>query len=991
MKNYYLLLLLLLPMWGQAQQNVSGRVRDAVTGSPLPGVTIIDKAHPGTGTISAPNGSFQLPTRTGAILRFQLIGYEAQEVTNTNNSFLTVSLKTTAKDVDQVVVIGYGTARKRDLTGTIASIKGEEIVNHPGSNPVSAIQGKVAGVTITNSGRAGAAPTVRIRGVGSITNTNPLYVVDGVFHDNIDFLNTGDIASMEILKDPSSLAMFGVQGANGVIIITTKRARTGEMNVNFNAYAGVQHLDNKIKVTDATGFKTLYNEQLKNVNGAPFDYSLYTANTDWQDKIFRDAMLQSYNLSISTGTKNNRAYLSAGYYNQEGILKYDGFKKFMLHLNDEYQVNQHIRVGVDVSGSRWDRTGGENSLISNALMAAPIYAPYNAAGGYNASPSFQRAQVGNPVANTEIPKGHSRNYGYRFVGSAFAELKFLQHFTWKSVVYTDLGFNSSRGYTPKYMVGDSAQYNNITGVSMAKTDYQTFQADHTLSYDNAFRRHHLNLLAGFTAQYKGNDNVSGSRQSTSVAIPDNPDFWYLNTSPDKENQVNGGGGEEQAFKSYLFRASYAYHDRYLLNVSLRRDGTSKFGPNKRWGNFPAAGAAWVISEEPFMRTAVPAIDFLKMKVSWGRLGNDKIGNYLFYPVLNNANSAVFGDKLYPAVVPQYIANPDIHWEVMAGTDAGIELSMLKDRFSVEADYYHRKTSDILVTLDIPGAIGTTQSQTNAGTILNRGFEFSAGWKDMIGKNVRYAISANATTIKNEVLSIGNNIGYNITNTPARTIIGYPIGGFYGYIQDGIFQSTEEIEKSAQSSDVRLKPGDIRFHDVNGDGKIDDKDRTYIGSPTPSFVYGASFSVGWKGWGLEVETQGVSGNKIFMNRSRNKFAILNYETNRLNRWTGPGTSNKEPIMDDTRGWNFEPSTYFIESGDYFRIRFVQLSYNLNASYMKEMKIKSCRIFVNAQNLKTFTKASGYTPEVGGDSPVRFGVDETTYPLPATFMAGVNLNF
>lgn len=991
MKSYYLLFMLLLPLWATAQQNVRGKIKDVATGSPLPGVTIFEKEHPTRGTVSAADGSFTISTHTGAVLRFQLIGYETQDIPNTNNAFLTVGLKTTAKDVDQVVVIGYGTSRKRDLTGTIVSVKGEEIVNHAGSNPLSALQGKVTGVTITNSGRAGAAPTVRIRGVGSITNTNPLYVVDGVFHDNIDFLNSGDISSMEILKDPSSLAMFGVQGANGVIIISTKRARTGEMNVNFNAYTGIQQLTNKIKVTDATGFKTLYNEQLKNVNGAAFDYGPYTANTDWQDQIFRDAMLQSYNLSISTGTQKNRAYLSAGYYTQDGILKYDAFKKFMLHVNDEYQVNKNIRVGVDVSGSRWDRSGAENSLIGNALMAAPIYAPYNAAGGYNASPSFQRAQVGNPVANRDIPKGHARNYGYRFVGSAFAEIKFLQHLTWKSVVYTDLGFNASRNYTPKYMVGDSAQYNNITAVSMAKSDYQTFQADHTLNYDNTFGKHHLTLLAGFTAQYKGTDNLSGSRQSTSVAIPDNPDLWYLNTSPDRENQANGGGGEEQAFKSYLFRAGYGFHNRYLLNVSVRRDGTSKFGPNKRWGNFPAAGAAWVVSEEPFFRSTVPVIDFLKMKVSWGRLGNDKIGNYLFYPILNNANSAVFGDKLYPAVVPQYIANPNIHWEVMEGTDAGFELSMLKDRLSIEADYYHRKTNDILVTLDIPGAVGTTQSQTNAGTILNSGFEVAAGWKDVIGKNIRYAISANATTIKNKVLSIGDNIGYNITNTPSRTIVGYPIGGFFGYIQDGIFQSVEEIEKSAQAGDVRLKPGDIRFRDVDGDGKITDKDRTYIGSPTPNFVYGMSFSFAYKGWGLEVEGQGVSGNKIFVNRSRNKFATLNYETNRLNRWTGPGTSNKEPIMDDTRGWNLEPSTYFIEPGDYFRIRYVQLSYSFNAAYMKEMKIKSCRLFVNAQNLKTFTKASGYTPEVGGDSPIRFGVDETTYPLPATFMAGINLNF
>ncbi len=990
MKTCYLLLLLLLPAWLYAQE-ISGSIKDATTGAPLPGVTIVNQSKPGIGAVSNNDGSFHIQGEKGHTLYFQLIGYESTPVTCQQTRQIQVTLKTATKDIDQVVVIGYGTSRKRDLTGSIASVKGEEIVNRPGSNPLAALQGKVAGITVINSGQAGAAPTIRIRGVGSISNTNPLYVVDGVFHDNIDFLNTADISSVEILKDPSSLAMFGVQGANGVIIISTTKARVGEMKVNFNTYAGIQHLVNKVKVTDANGFKTLYNEQLKNLNSPAFDFSPYTANTNWQNQIFRDAMMQNYSLSVATGTEKNKAYLSAGYFNQDGILKYDAFKKYMIHVSDQYDVNKHIRVGVDMSGSRWDRKNGNLGLVSNALIAAPVYAPYAPNGSYNASPSFQKAQVGNPVAAMDIFRDKAFNYGYRFVGSAFAEINFLRHFTWKTVGYTDLGFNSTRSYTPRYIVGDSAQYNFITAVAMGKSNYQTFQADHTLKFEQQFNKHHITLLAGLTAQYKGNDNLSGARKSPSVNIPDNPDLWYLNISPDLESQVNSGGGEEQAFNSYLFRANYAFNNKYLFNASFRRDGTSKFGPNKRWGNFPAAGAAWVISEEPFLRNAAPVINFLKIKASWGRLGNDKIGNYLYYPLLNTGNSAVFGDKLYPAAVPQFIPNPNIHWEVMEGTDVGVELTLLHERFTLEADYYHRTTNDILVNLDIPGAIGTTQSQTNAGTILNKGFEFSATWGDVIGKNFKYAVSGNLTTIKNKVVSIGDNIGYNITNTPSRTIIGYPIGGFYGYVQEGIFQSTEEIEKSAQSTDPRIKPGDIRFADINHDGKITDKDRTYIGSPTPTLVYGLSLNLSYKGWGLNIETQGSGGNKIFVNRSRNKYAVFNYETNRLNRWTGPGTSNKEPIMDDTRSWNFEPSTYFIEPGDYFRIRFIQLSYNFNTRWMQDLQIKSGRIFINAQNLKTFTKVTGYTPEVGGDSPIRMGVDEGTYPIPATFMAGFNLNF
>jgi TonB-linked SusC/RagA family outer membrane protein len=995
MKKMLLTMLLpcLLLVSAMAQERVvTGKVTDGADGSPIPGVNVVVQGTT-KGTTTDVDGVYSISLGEGEnTLIYTFVGFKTATLDVSGRTTADVTMESDATALEEVVVIGYGTQRKRDVTGAITSVKGEEIADKPNANPLNSIQGKAAGVIVTNSGVAGSAPTLRIRGVGSISNTNPLYVVDGIFADNIDFVNPNDIASMEILKDPSSLAMFGVQGANGVVIVTTKRAQKGETTVNFSSYVGIQKVTRTIDVTNAAEFKTLYNEQLSHLNSPEFDFTNYTADTDWQDLVFRDAMINNNSLSFTSGSEKNQATFSLNYFKQDGVIKYDSYKRFTAHLRDEYTVNNFLKVGGDISLFRFDRTPYQGGAVTSALWAAPVYAPRDASGNWNSAPTFQRAQVGNPYAFTEIYKDKTIANGYRFVGSAWTSINFLKNFTWKSQFYTDLAFNDTRAYEPLFEIGtgaDRAQFNEVTRVSQEKRNFKTWQMDHTLTYERNFNEDHdVTVLAGVTQQLKTTDFILGGRQSRSpLDIPDNSDYWYLGIGADDVTRTNNGGAEEQAFLSLLFRLNYSFKNKYLLNASFRRDGTSKFSPTNRWGNFPSIGAGWVITEESFLQDQ-DVVEFLKLKASWGKLGNDKVGNYLFYPLLNTGVTAVFGENVYPAAVPAYIPDPDIHWEVVQGTDVGFEAAAMDNRLSVEFDYYNRQTEDILVSLTIPGAVGANVALTNAGTIVNRGIELTLGWNDNISDDLSYNIGANFTTVHNEVTSIGDNIGYNITEGPARTAVGHPIGAFYGYVQEGIFQTSEEIAASAQAATA--KPGDIKFKDITPDGVIDDKDRTFIGSPTPDFIFGGSLGINFKNFEFSMDVQGVSGNEIYKARQTATFAILNYEANRLGRWVGPGTSNKEPILDNTRSNNFQVSDYFLDPGDYFRIRNLMLAYNIPSSALSRLKMRTAKIYVNAQNLATFTKATGYSPEVGG-SPIAFGIDYNTYPIPATYTVGINVNF
>lgn len=982
----------------QAQAVVTGKVTGDA-GVALQGVSVQVKGT-NRGATTGEQGTYSINTNDGDTLVFSFIGYDSQEVPVAGKTEVNVTLVLSKQELAQVVVIGYGTQKKRDLTGSIAVVKGDDIAKLPSNNPVASLQGKVAGLTIVNSGQAGASPTVRIRGVNSTNAADPLYVVDGILQTNIDYLNQADIETIEVLKDPSSIAIYGLQGGNGVIIITTKRAKKGETTVNFASNVGVQHVNNQVKVVDAAGFKKLYAEQLANIGAAPFNFSNYTANTNWQDQIFRSAVINNNSLSISNSTDKSVTYLNLGYNDQQGVERYDHYQKYIARLNEEIHVTKNIRVGADLTGFYWKQNPPVGGIENEALWAAPIVPVQAGPGLYYSMPSFQRAQVANPVAAIDAANGNTLNSGYRVTGSLFAEIKFLKNFTWKSTVYTDLGFNQSRSYTPlpfHYLnlhedgtAGADTSYavNPHTSVAQSQATYKTYQQDHTLTFDKTFGDHHLTVLAGFSTLYHYSEYINGSRTDTSLNIPNDPRFWYVNIAQQSNPGSLAGGAADDASMSWLGRVNYSYKGRYLLNLSFRRDGSSKFSPKNEWGNFGSVGAGWVVTDENFMQN-VHWLDFFKLKGSWGTVGNGLyFASNIYNPVLVNSNVGIFGNNIYPSVTQSYIPDPNLHWEVVKGADFGFESRFLKNKLSLDVDFYDRKTHDILTFIPIPN--DNRDYYTNLGTIDNKGVEVSASWSDKIGRDFRYTISGNFSYNKNQVESIGNNFNFQITNGINFTESGYPIGAFFGYQQLGIYQTTAQIDKTPHMASAA--PGDIMYKDVNGDGKIDQNDRTYLGSPFPKVNFGGSISMSYKGFDLMIEAQGVTGNKIYVQRRTATFATLNYESNRLNAWTGAGTTNVEPIMDNTRSNNFLFSNYWLEPGDYLRLRNLQLGYTFNTlTTLRNSGIKALRLYVNAQNVATFTHATGYTPEVPISNPTTAGADNGVYPVPAIYSFGINLTF
>ncbi|HVV06970.1 MAG TPA: TonB-dependent receptor [Puia sp.] len=982
-----------------ADITIKGRVMDD-TGTPMEGVSVtIVGSSAGTSTDATGNYSISAPQ--DATIRFSFIGYKAVEEKVAGRATIDVVLKKNASSIEEVVVIGYGTQRKRDLTGTITSVKGEEIARQPATNPISSLQGRVPGLTIVNNGRAGAAPTVRIRGVNSTNNADPLYVVDGVFQTNIDYLNPGDIEKIEVLRDPSSIAVFGLQGGNGVIIVTTKRAAKGQTRISYQGNVGIQHVTHKISVTDATGFKKLYSAQLANINAAPFDFTNYTANTNWQDLILRDAVINTNTLSISSSGDKSTTLMSLGYNTQQGVLKYDGYQKYITRLNHEIRFSKDIKVGGDLTGFYWNQQN-PGADLNNGIWAAPIVPVQQNATTYYSMPTFQRAQVSNPVARLNGGTNNSVNHGYRAVGSLFAEIKLFKYFTWRSAFYTDLGFNSSRAYSPLpftyiYLGENGAPTTTFydtsvhTSVSQNQAEYRKYQQDHTLTFDKSFGHHHITALAGFTTLFQGSTTLSGNRKDLTLNIPDDPNYWYLNVVNVNNPVSNDGSGTAESYMSYLGRVNYSFKDKYLINATFRRDGNSKFAARNRWGNFGSIGLGWVISDENFFQS-VKKLDFLKLRASWGTVGSGLgFAANSFLPLVTTANSGVFGDNVYTSVGPSIIPDPNLHWESVRGIDLGVEARAFDNRLSTEITLYDRTTRDILTTLTLPGTAGNYSYRTNLGTISNRGIEVSLGWNDKIGKDFSYSVSGNFSYNKNKVVSIGNNIDFEIVGNGGvnLTETGKSIGYFYGYKQVGVYQVTADLDKMPAFSNSL--PGDIAYADINHDGVISDKDRTYLGTPFPTWNFGGNVTLGYKHFDLSVDVNGVAGNKIYTQRRNATFATLNYESNRLKAWTGPGTTNVEPILDNTRGNNFLFSSYFLEPGDYLRIRMLQIGYTFSHPFLAKTPVKDLRIYLSGQNLTTFSKVTGYTPEVGIGTPTAAGADNGTFPLPAIYSFGLNVTF
>ena len=972
----------------------------------LIGVTVSIK-NTTRGVITDIDGKYSISASVGEDLIFTYLGKTTQTIKVGKENVIDVILVDDATMLGEIEIqVGYGRVKKRDLTGSIVSFTGKELEGVPTNNPVGALQGKVAGLNIINGGVPGSAPTIRLRGVGTLNaKSNPIFVVDGMIVDNIDFVNSSDIVTMEVLKDASSLAIFGVQGANGVIIITTDRGN-GKSQVKLNSYVGVQYLmdRDRLKLTDATDFTVLYNEQLRNMKKQPWEGNLLGKGTDWQSEIFRPALITNHHLSISNSSDKSNVMVSAGYYKQDGIIKYSSFDKINLNVAGDIKVNKAIKVGTNVSLNRWSRDPEANGVLLNAVRAFPTYKPYrdeidisydNPGGIFTPGPGAQ-STIGNPVASANLAKGTVDAYGYRGVGNVYLEIDFLKDFKFKTSGFFDVGVNMNKTYTPVFDVNytgmnQTTQKNQTAWSSKESIEFTKYQADFILSYNKKIGKNSIDALVGYTAYENKSTGFSGVTSGIFGNKPFLPeDLWTLD--PKADNIAVGNVFTQSSFISYLSRVNYSYDNKYLLTATFRSDGSSKFAPDKRWGYFPSVGLGWIISEESFMSSYRESINFLKLKASWGRLGNDKIGDFQNYPTVNPNGSVIIvdGNPIYLPTVANKV-DPNLHWEVMAGTDVGVEGSFLNQRLSADLGYYYKKNSDLLATVQAASALGPQNLVTNAGSISNQGFEFNIGWRDKIGE-VGYNASFNGSTVRNRVLELNRNNQPVQTGPYHRTAVGHPIGSFFGYVQDGIFQTQEEINAYYPSSwQAATKPGDIRYKDLNNDGVIDDKDRTFLGSPIPKFVYGFSVGAEYKNFDLNVSFNGVSGNKILNQKKIPSFAQFNYYNTALDRWHGPGTSSFEPVLNPEQAHNFLASTNLIESGSYLRLKAIQIGYNVPRSFLQKLQITSLRVYANAENLLTFKHNSGYTPEVGGGI-MDGGIDNgSTYPIPATFTGGIILSF
>ena len=978
---------------------VKGKVTDAKSNETLIGVSIIVKGT-SSGAQTDANGAFSISAPSNATLVFTYLGYVLQEVPVNGQATLDVKLVEKPNSLNEVVVVGYGTQRKLDVTGSIATVKGDDISKQASVNPISALQGKVAGVQITNSGSPGSSPQISIRGLGTIYgNTNLLYVVDGVWYDDISFLNPNDIENVSILKDASSTAIYGLRAANGVILISTKKGKKGTPTVNYNGYAGWQSVTNPVKVLDGTDYATAINE-LYAVNGiSPVlfsDPSKYGKGTDWYGQILQNAFVTNHNLSVNGGSDYSTYNFSLGILDQDGSVKTNNYKRYTARFVNDYTPTKFLKMGYSISGL-FSQSRDINDAIFHQLYTAGPVVPVKYADGTYGDPSDFNLGGGNnynPQATLDFFNQVSKNY--RFTGNAYAEIYLQKHLTFKTSFGGDFGQAEVRNYTPVYDA-TLVQQNTISILDIKRTETRNWIMENTLTFDDQIKDHKFTVLLGQTAQRYSGYNFEGTARN----VPDSSDGdLYLNLGDVGTRNVTDGGSLTTAL-SYFGRVNYSFKNKYLLNASLRADAGSQFYGNHLWAYLPSVGAGWVISNEDFMKNQ-DIFSSLKLRGSWGKVGNAGVP-------INPTTAVVNQDPIYTAIFgnPQTantgasvvsVVPPTILVERGVSTDIGIEGSILNDHLTFEADYYNRTTQDAIFAIPILASVGTATGSIigNQADIQNRGFEFAATWRNTINKDMSFSIGGNFSTNANKVTSVitGSNPIYAGGNGLAngalatRTVLGQPIGEFYGYQVAGIFQTQADITGSAQPN---AKPGDFKYVDENHDGAIDGKDRVVLGNPNPKFFYGINTTFNYKSWDLGIDLQGVGGVSVYNANVAYRFGNENFTQDFFDhRWHGPGTSNTYPSVAVGSTANSAPNSFYVESGAYFRVRNAQLGYTIPGDILSKWGVKKIRLFANAQDPLNFFKYKGFSPEVGG-TPTNAGIDASVYPLYATYNFGVNVTF
>ncbi|CAG5069026.1 TonB-dependent receptor P3 [Dyadobacter sp. CECT 9623] len=996
------------------KRQVSGKISDE-NNQPLPGVSVVIKGTQ-TGTTTNVEGVFQLNVESDdAVLVLSFVGYVTKEVPVGSQSAINVTMAPEDQSLQEVVVVGYGQVKKSDLTGSVSTIPVDEIKKVAVTSMDQALQGRAAGVQITqNSGAPGGATTIRIRGGNSIQGDNePLYVIDGIPFKNdvsnsgsnfnvLSTLNPSDIESMTILKDASSTAIYGSRGANGVVIITTKRGKAGRSTVTLDAFYGVQTVRRKYPVLNAREYAQFVNDantnEGRNPVYTPQQVEAFGEGTDWQEEIFRSAPTYNYQLSMSGGDDKTQYALSGGYYKQEGIVTNSDFDRYSFRVNLDRKLTNKIKVGNSLTvnrtvtnQSRTDGDLGSAGLVTMAALQFPSILPvYNPDGSYLMNHPALTFTADNPAALARESK--NTNTAYRVFGNIFGEYQIIEGLNLRVVLGIDGIMQKQDSYLPRSVSSGLSQ----GGVGRVNNGQSiTWLNENLLTYTKNFNKlHNLTLLVGYTQQANRTENSSAASRNF---VNDN--LGTGNIGSGSVALIPSSGIGTWGLESYLGRVNYEFNEKYLLTASFRADGSSRFGANKRYGFFPSLALAWRASEEPFIKN-IQSISELKVRATIGSTGNqDGIGNYPAYSLLGTQNY-VFGNNVSTGIGPNQIANPDLSWETTTQSDIGIDISLFRNRLSFTADAYIKRTRDLLLSVTIPSTSGFSSAIQNLGKVENRGIELTITSYNIDGA-FKWKTDFNYALNRNKVLDIGGapqifaggvaNIAQNVNSGVIR--VGEPLGSFFGYETDGLYQTDEELKVLVDANARKI--GDRKYKDLKADGRIDDNDRTIIGRAQPKFIGGINNTFSYKGIDLTVFFQGVYGNQI-LNANRFELEYLNGTNNQsrdmLNRWTPENTNTDIPRASTTRPAN-RISTRQIEDGSYLRLKNIQLAYTLPATATKALHLQGVRFYVSAQNYLTWTKYSGYDPEVnrfGQDSRSQ-GFDYASYPAAKTLIFGLNVGF
>lgn len=1036
---------LLLMTFTLSAQNVqiSGVVFSGSDNEPLPGVSIIVKGTT-TGTVTDINGHFSISAAPKSVLAVSFIGYESQEVVADASSSMTIILNEDIRLIDEVVAVGYGVQKKSVVTAAIAKVSTDDLAVAAPLRVDNALKGLASGVTVTSSsGQPGAAARIRIRGIGTINNSDPLYIVDGMpIEGGLDYLNPNDIASIEVLKDAASGAVYGARAANGVVLVTTKTGKTGRTKVTYDFSYGWQNPWTERDVLNAYEYALMMNEGAVNAGQAPKfnDPYSYGKGTNWQKETFNyDAPMSNHQMSFSGATEKVDYLFSLGYYTQEGIVggnyNRSNYDRLTLRSNTGYTVFDESKTrnwlkslkvtsnlsyakinsrGIETNSSYGSPLGSALALspilgvyvegqaaqdqldfYSNYADFTPMYDPSNgklytlAGANYN--------EMVNPLASLSLPG--NKNWSHKFVANFSAELGIWDNLKFKSSYGVDLAFWGYDGYTKPFYLTANNKATRSNAFSN-KQDGLVWQLENLLMYDKDIDGHSFSVMLGQSAKKTSGSQLGGNRYG--IINFDRP---YIDASNGLQENgdmgVYGGPFDESTLASLFARASYNYDERYMLQVTVRRDGSSRFGSNNHYATFPSFSLGWNITNEQFMENRPDWFNSAKMRFSWGKNGNENIGNFRYTVLTSTGNNYLFGsgENMVNGVKASGLANPDLKWEESEQLDFGIDLGLFNNSLTLSLDYYKKTTEGMLMEMNIPSYVGESKPIGNVGTMENRGLELEASYRFKKG-DWNFRIGGNVSYLENELIQYGNDSGWaNLDafqgiGTISRAQNGKPFPYFFGYKTNGIFQNVGEVNSYLNSNGDKIQPyavpGDVRFVDVNGDGKITDADRTDIGKGMPDLTYGINLNASWRNFDINMIWQGTYGNDVFDATRRTDITSSNLPSWMLGRWTGEGTSNKYPRFALGDNVNWQSSDLYVYDGSYIRLKNIQIGYTLPKELTRKVFVSSLRIFAAADNLLTFTKYHGFDPEIssGGTS---LGIDRGVYPQAKTYTLGLNLNF